>query len=76
MEAHSSKSTNPVLIIAAIALILFSAVGIGAIMGWIPTSIGSDAATQTADAPAKAAALPFLASSAEGHGQPSPDLAP
>lgn len=56
MEARAGKSTNPVLIVAAIALILFSAVGIGAIMGWIPTSIGSDAASQAADTPAKAAA--------------------
>jgi len=56
MEAQAAKPTNPVLIIAAIALILFCAAGIGAIMGWIPTSIGSGAAPQSADVPAKAAA--------------------
>lgn len=56
MEAQAAKASNPILIVAAIALILFCAAGIGAIMGWIPTSIGSGAAPQTADAPAKAAA--------------------
>jgi outer membrane lipoprotein SlyB len=56
METQAAKPTNPVLIIAAIALILFCAAGIGAIMGWIPTSIGSGATPQSADPPAKAAA--------------------
>ncbi len=76
MEAHAAKSTNPVLIIAAIALILFSAVGIGAIMGWIPTSIGSDAGPQTADTPAKAAApasVPQKQRAATAKATPAPE---
>jgi hypothetical protein len=56
MEAHASKQpTNPVLIIAAIGLILFCTAGIGALMGWIATSIASGDPPLTADAPAKAA---------------------
>ncbi|TCV90417.1 glycine zipper 2TM domain-containing protein [Sulfurirhabdus autotrophica] len=36
--ATQTTKTHPIMIIAAIAVILFSAVGIGAIMGWIPGS--------------------------------------
>ena len=54
METQAAKQpTNPLLIIAAIALILFCAAGIAAIMGWIPTSFGGGATSQSADAPAK-----------------------
>jgi outer membrane lipoprotein SlyB len=59
MEAQASKPANPILVAAAIALILFCAAGIAAIMGWIPTSLGKGATAQTAqtaDAPAKATA--------------------
>lgn len=56
MEIQASKPANPLLIGASVALILFCAAGIGAIMGWIPTSIGGGSSAQTADAPAKAAA--------------------
>ena len=55
MEAQASKPTNPILIIACIAVILFCTVCIGALMGWIATSIANDEAELTADAPAKAA---------------------
>ncbi len=40
-QTRASKSIHPIAWAAGIALILFSAVGIGAFMGWIPTSIGS-----------------------------------
>ena len=60
MEVPTSRSANPILI-AAIALILFCAAGIGAINGWIPTSIAGGAAAQTADAPANGAAQAGLA---------------
>ena len=54
METQAVKqSTNPILIAAAIALILFCGAGLAAIMGWIPTSIGGGAASQTAATPAK-----------------------
>ncbi len=40
MEAKASKSPHPLVWVAAISLIVFSAAGVGAMMGWIPTSIG------------------------------------
>ena len=39
-QAPASKSLHPLTWVAGIALILFSAAGIGAFMGWIPISIG------------------------------------
>jgi outer membrane lipoprotein SlyB len=36
------KNTHPVLLIAAIAVILFCTVGIAAVMGWLPSSIGNN----------------------------------
>ena len=41
MEAQSARQTHPLMIIAAIAITLFSLVGIGAVLGWIPTSVGT-----------------------------------
>lgn len=44
------RSTPPILVIAAIAVVIFSATGTAAIMGWLPTSFGStdnDAALET-----------------------------
>ena len=41
MEMHVKKSPHPLLWITGIAVILFSAAGIAAIMGWIPTSTGT-----------------------------------
>jgi len=40
METQASKSPHTLYWIAGIAVTLFSAVGIAAIMGWIPTSTG------------------------------------
>ena len=39
--AVTTRSTHPMVIIAAIAVTVFSLVGIGAVMGWIPTSNSS-----------------------------------
>lgn len=39
-QAPAGKSLHPLTWAAGIALILFSAVGISAFMGWIPTSMG------------------------------------
>ena len=39
-QAPASRTLHPLTWVAGIALILFSAVGIGAFMGWIPTSMG------------------------------------
>ena len=41
MEAQVRKSPHPLAWAAGIAVILFSAAGIAAIMGWIPTSTGT-----------------------------------
>ena len=41
MNTQVSKSPHPLAWIAGIAVILFSAAGIAAIMGWIPTSTGT-----------------------------------
>lgn len=41
MNTQVSKSPHPLAWVAGIAVILFSAAGIAAIMGWIPTSTGT-----------------------------------
>ncbi len=51
MEAPVARQTHPFVIIAAVAVTLFSLVGMGAVLGWIPTSIGGGGIT-----PAKAPA--------------------
>jgi outer membrane lipoprotein SlyB len=43
METQSNKSPHTLFWIAGIAVTVFSAVGIAAIMGWIPSSTGSPA---------------------------------
>jgi outer membrane lipoprotein SlyB len=45
MEGQAIKSTHPLLIVAAVSVTLFSLVGIGAMLGWIPRSIGNQAAS-------------------------------
>jgi outer membrane lipoprotein SlyB len=62
------------MIIAAIAITLFSLVGIGAVLGWIPTSVGNPgtASTPLAQAPEQPAALPEEAKPAE----PKPAVKP
>lgn len=41
MEMQANKSLHPLAWVAGIAVILFSAAGVAAIMGWIPTSTGT-----------------------------------
>ena len=43
METQSNKFPVPLMWVAGFAIILFCAAGTAAIMGWIPTSIGSPA---------------------------------
>ena len=50
MEAQAARRYHPLVIIAATAVTLFSLVGIAAVLGWIPTSVGGGA---TAQAPAQ-----------------------
>src|SRR5256885_851710 len=51
METSTNKSSNPMLWIAGIAITLFCAAGVGAIMGWIPTSFGSSASSTALETP-------------------------
>ena len=57
---------HPLLLIAALAVVLFCLVGTAAIMGWIPSSIGGNASRQLseADRTALAASLPSAAPAA------------
>jgi outer membrane lipoprotein SlyB len=62
MEARKAlKHTHPILIIAGVAVTLFSMVGIAAVMGWIPTSTGQNAPTTTAVAPSPVPPAPVVA---------------
>ena len=67
MEAQAARQTHPLVIIAAIAITLFSLVGIGAVLGWIPTSGGtaSTASTPLAQAPEPVVAQPEAAKPVE-----------
>ena len=47
MEAQAVRQTHPLMIIAAVAITLFSLVGIGAVLGWIPTSVGNPSPAST-----------------------------
>jgi outer membrane lipoprotein SlyB len=67
MEAQAVRQTHPLMIIAAIAITLFSLVGIGAVLGWIPTSVGNQTAASTplVQAPEQPAVQPEAAKPAE-----------
>jgi outer membrane lipoprotein SlyB len=51
MEAPVARQTHPFFIVAAIAVTVFCLVGIGAVMGWIPTTVGGGGITPAAQAP-------------------------
>jgi outer membrane lipoprotein SlyB len=51
---QAPRRTHPLIIVAAGAVSLFSLVGIGAVMGWIPTSAGNQNGTTVAKAPEQA----------------------
>jgi len=74
MEAQAARRTHPLIIVAATAITLFSLVGIGAVLGWIPTSVGTPGAASTpvAQAPEQTAAQPEEAKPAE----PKPAVKP
>src|SRR5712691_11910123 len=74
MEAQAARHTHPLVIIAAIAITLFSLVGIGAVLGWIPTSVGTPGAATTpvAQVPEQPAAQPEEAKPVE----PNPAVKP
>lgn len=59
MDAQAPRSTHPIVIIAGIAVTVFSLVGVAAIMGWIPSSKGqSEPAAVTAPATPPVAQAP------------------
>lgn len=56
----ANKSLHPIAWVAGIALILFSAIGIGAFMGWIPNSM-SDPSDKVVVAPKATSSAPVRA---------------
>jgi outer membrane lipoprotein SlyB len=81
METQASRRTHPLIIIAAVAVTLFSLVGIGAVLGWFPTSVGNQRAevpapvTQALEQPApqaEAVAKPAEPKPAVRHARPRP----
>ncbi|HEY7675277.1 MAG TPA: glycine zipper 2TM domain-containing protein [Burkholderiales bacterium] len=77
MEAQAARSTHPLLIVAAVAVTLFSLVGIGAMLGWIPTSVGNQSGASpapVAQAPAQPAVEAEPAKQAEH--RPAPHAKP
>ena len=52
MSTQINKSSPPLMWIAGIAVILFSIVGIAAIMGWIPSSVGNSGDKAASSSPA------------------------
>ena len=50
MNTNAIRANHPLLLIAAIAVILFCSVGIAALMGWLPNSNGNPAPQQLAAA--------------------------
>ena len=57
MEHPTRTSQHPIVILAAIAVIVFSAAGVAAIMGWIPSSRSDAASPLAGSAPAQPAAV-------------------
>jgi outer membrane lipoprotein SlyB len=70
MEAK--RRTHPLIIVAAGTVSLFSLVGIGAVMGWIPTSVGNQNTASIAQAPEEPKAQPEPARAVEHKAQPRP----
>src|SRR5580765_2906713 len=69
------RRTHPLIIIAAGAVSLFSLVGIGAVLGWIPTSVGNQNAATVAQAPEQPSeqpAQPQPSKPVEHRAQPKP----
>ncbi len=64
METVESKSLHPLMWMVGISVIVFSLLGIGALLGWIPTTFGNAGDKALAENPAPAPALAEKASSA------------
>src|SRR6266571_4414919 len=65
-------STHPMMIIAAIAVVLFCLAGTAAIMGWIPTSIGGNTKGELSEADRAALASQMQAPPASQLAQQQP----
>jgi outer membrane lipoprotein SlyB len=72
MEAQAVKSTHPILIIAGIAVTVFSLVGVAAIMGWIPSSKGQTDPAVALTAPATTAPAVPVAQAPDTPAPPAP----
>lgn len=65
------KTPHPILIIAAVAIVLFCGVGTAAIMGWLPSSIGSNHAATDPNAAYPQAATQGNAAAPQDAGAPT-----
>lgn len=75
METQARKSPHTLFWIAGIAVTLFSAAGIAAIMGWIPTSTGGSGETIGQAKPPAAQAKPAAANAYKAPAQPPAQVA-
>ena len=76
-NAATSSPIHPLAWVAGIAVIVFSAVGIGALMGWIPNSIGGAGARPLAEAQPPAIVAPAVpAAPVKRAAPPAPQPAP
>jgi len=80
MNTQSTSATStpihPLAWVAGIAVIVFSAIGIGALMGWIPNSIGGAGARPSIEAPAPTHVAPVLPAAPVKHAAPVARVTP
>jgi len=69
MEVPVARQSHPFVTVAAIAVTVFCLVGIGAVMGWIPTSIGGGGFAPAARAPEQ----PIMQVDTAGHFAQAPE---
>jgi len=55
---NTTRSTHPVMVIAAVAVVLFCGVGSAAILGWLPTSNASGTVPGAAPMPGQLSSVP------------------
>ena len=72
-QISKSKSTSPTLVIAAVAVVIFSATGTAAILGWLPASSArTNEYAAVATAPEEAAVITEAEPVAEPKAKPAP----
>ena len=79
MEAQTAAagtSIHPIAWAAGIAVIVFSAVGIGALMGWIPNSISGSGSRPAIEAQAPVPVAPVVSPSSVRHVAPPASVPP